>query len=76
MTGSAVMINADAGQYNFTVYKMPDAYNLNIGSASYITEKGILQITDVDGFNWFAPNTPTLQFTQSDSDTLKAFTEL
>ena len=74
MTGS-VMINADAGQYNFTVYKMPTEYNLNVASASYVTEKGILQITDVNGFNWFAPSEPT-EFTQSDSDTLKAFTEL
>ena len=31
MTGS-VMINADAGQYNFTVYKMPTKYNLTIAS--------------------------------------------
>lgn len=75
MTGS-VMVDADAGQYNFTVYKMPTEYNLNIASASYITEQGILQITDENGFNWFAPNTPPLQFTQSDSDTIKAFTEL
>jgi hypothetical protein len=76
MTGSAVMINADSGQYNFTVYKMPTEYNLNIASASYVTERGILQITDVNGFNWFAPNTPPIVFTQSDSDTIKAFTEL
>lgn len=75
MTGSSVMVNADAGQYNFTVYKMPSAYNLNIASASYITENGILQITDENGFNWFAPSEPTA-FTQSDSDTIKAFTEL
>lgn len=74
MTGS-VMIDADAGQYNFTVYKMPTEYNLNTASASYITENGILQITDVNGFNWFAPSEPTA-FTQSDSDTIKAFTEL
>lgn len=74
MTGS-VMINADAGQYNFTVYKMPTIYNLTIASASYITENGILQITDVNGFNWFAPSEPTA-FTQSDSSTITAFTEL
>jgi hypothetical protein len=74
MTGS-VMINADAGQYNFTVYKMPTKYNLTIASASYITENGILQITDVNGFNWFAPSQPTA-FTQSDSNTITAFTEL
>lgn len=74
MTGS-VRINADPGQYNFTVYKMPTAYNLTIASASYITENGILQITDVNGFNWFAPSEPTA-FTQSDSSTITAFTEL
>lgn len=74
-TGSAVMINADAGQYNFSVYKMPDQYNLNIGSASYLTEEGILQITDPNGFNWDGNNTP-VSFTQSDSDTIKVFKEL
>jgi len=45
MTGSAVMINAETGQYDFSVYKMPNEYNLNIASASYMTEQGILQIT-------------------------------
>lgn len=73
-TGS-VIINADAGQYNFSVYKMPNEYNLNIGSASYITEEGILQIMDPNNFNWEGTNEPTA-FTQSDADTIKIFTEL
>ena len=78
MTGSSVMINADTGQYNFSVYKMPNQYNLNTASASYMTEQGILQITStgVDAFNWDAPNYPADVFTQSDADTIKAFTEL
>lgn len=78
MTGSAVMINAETGQYNFSIYKMPNEYNLNIASASYMTEQGILQITatGINAFNWDAPNYPADVFTQSDADTIKAFTEL
>jgi hypothetical protein len=78
MTGSAVMISAETGQYNFSVYKMPNEYNLNIASASYMTEQGILQITatGINAFNWSSPNYPADVFTQSDADTIKAFTEL
>lgn len=78
MTGSAVMINAETGQYNFSIYKMPNEYNLNIASASYMTEQGILQITatGINAFNWSSPNYPADVFTQSDADTIKAFTEL
>lgn len=76
MTGSSVMINAETGQYNFSVYKMPTEYNLNVNAASYMTEQGIIQITGPDSFNWSAPNYPTDVFTQSDADTIKAFTEL
>ncbi len=32
------------GEYEYTVYEMPDAYNLNIASASNIVERGILNI--------------------------------
>lgn len=74
-TGSAVMINAEAGQYNFSVYKMANQYDLDVDNARYITEEGILQITDPNGFNWSAPVSPTA-FTQSDADTIKVFTEL
>lgn len=73
-TGSAVMIDAEAGQYNFSVYKMPTEYNLNIASASYLTEQGILQITG-PGFNLEGGN-GGIAFTQSDADTIKVFTEL
>jgi hypothetical protein len=73
-TGS-VVLNADTGQYNFYVYKMPNEYNLNIGSASYQTEAGILQIMDPNTFNWEGGNVG-ISFTQSDADTIKVFTEL
>ena len=72
MTGS-VMLDINSGQYNFTVYKMPDEYNLNIGSASYITEHGILQII---GTNSIYVSPQPITFTASDTDTIKAFTEL
>ena len=71
-TGS-VVINAEAGQYNFEVYRMPNAYNLNIASASYITEQGILQI--IGEGTVYNPTTPVV-FTQSDADTIKVFNEL
>jgi len=73
-TGSSVMVNAEAGQYNFSVYKMPTEYNLNTASASYLTEEGILQITGPD-FDWEGGNVG-ISYTQSDADTIKVFTEL
>ena len=73
-TGSAVMIDAEAGQYNFSVYKMANQYDLNIDNARYMTEEGILQITG-PGFNWEGGN-GGIAFTQSDADTIKVFTEL
>lgn len=72
-TGS-VVIDAEAGQYNFYVYKMPDEYNLNIASASYLTEAGILQI--IGSFSFSNPIVVPNAFTQSDADTIKVFTEL
>ena len=41
---TAGIINNPAGEYEYTVYEMPDAYNLNIASASGIVEVGILKI--------------------------------
>lgn len=73
-TGS-VMINAEPGQYNFSVYKMANQFDLNINNARYMTEQGILQITDPNGFNWEGGN-GGISFTQSDADTIKVFTEL
>lgn len=72
MTGS-VVIDAEAGQYNFEVYKMPTEYNLNIASASYMTEAGILQL--VGSFSFSNPIVPDA-FTGSDADTIRVFTEL
>jgi hypothetical protein len=73
MTGS-VVLNVDAGQYNFEVYKMPTEFNLNIGSASYMTEAGILQI--VGSFSFANPQATPNAFTASDSSTIRVFTEL
>lgn len=73
MTGS-VIIPAASGQYNFEVYKMPTIYNLNIGSASYMTEAGILQI--VGDFSFSNPIVVPDAFTGSDADTIRVFTEL
>lgn len=73
MTGS-VVLDVDSGQYNFEVYKMPTEYNLNIASASYMTEAGILQI--VGSFSFSNPIVVPNAFTASDSSTIRVFTEL
>lgn len=74
MTGS-VVIDAASGQYNFEIYKMPTIYNLNIASASYMTEAGILQIVG-EGFSFSDPIVVPDAFTASDADTIRVFTEL
>lgn len=71
-TGS-VVLNIDAGQYNYEIYKMPTEYNLNVASASYVVSKGIFQVI---GTGSIYTNPVPVSFTQSDSDTIKVFTEL
>jgi hypothetical protein len=71
-TGS-VVLNIEAGQYNYEVYKMPTEYNLNIASASYVVSKGIFQVI---GTSSVYTSPVPISFTQSDADTIKVFTEL
>ena len=71
-TGS-VVLNINAGQYNYEMYKMPTEYNLNIASASYIVSQGIFQVIGT-GSIYTAP--VPISFTASDADTIKVFTEL
>jgi hypothetical protein len=71
-TGS-VVLNIEAGQYNYEVYKMPTEYNLNIASASYVVSKGIFQVIGT-GSIYTSPQ--PVSFTQSDADTLRVFNEL
>jgi hypothetical protein len=71
-TGS-VVLNIEAGQYNYEVYKMPTEYNLNIASASYVVSKGIFQVIGTSSV-YTSPD--PISFTQSDADTIKVFTEL
>lgn len=73
LTGSSVMIDVEPGQYNYDVYKMPNEYNLNIASASYVVGSGILQIVSADSI-YSSPQPVT--FTQSDADTIRVFNEL
>ena len=74
MTNS-VKIDAASGQYNFEVYKMPTEFNLNIASASYLTESGIIQVVGED-FVYGSLIVVPDAFTASDADTIKVFTEL
>ena len=71
-TGS-VVLNIEAGQYNYEVYKMPTQYNLNIASASYPVSRGIFQVI---GTSSVYTNPTPISFTQSEADTIKVFTEL
>jgi hypothetical protein len=71
-TGS-VVLNIEAGQYNYEVYKMPTQYNLNIASASYVVSRGIFQVI---GTSSVYTSPVPISFTQSDADTIKVFTEL
>jgi len=72
MTGS-VVLDIAGGQYNYEVYRMPTRYDLNIASASYMVDNGILQVIGTGSI--YTSPTP-ITFTQSDSDTIKAFSEL
>lgn len=71
-TGS-VVLNINGGQYNYTMYKMPTEYNLNIASASYIVSQGIFQVI---GTGSVYTNPLPISYTQSDADIIRVFTEL
>ena len=72
---SSVVIDVHPGQYDFAVYQMPTNHNLDLSQANFLAESGILQVVGPD-FSYVHPQLDPVSFTASDSDTIKAFSEL
>ena len=72
---SSVCLNIHPAQYDFAVYQMPTNHNLDLSQANFMAESGILQVVGPD-FSYVHPQLDPIAFTASDSDTIKAFTEL
>jgi hypothetical protein len=48
---TAGVINIPYGEYTYTIYNMPNAYNLNIASASSVAEVGLLRYGGTQSYN-------------------------
>jgi hypothetical protein len=70
LTGSAVKINAPAGQYEYIVYQTTNAYDLNLTTNLGEVERGILVIEGT-----YSEYTQSV-FTASNVDTIQVFTGL